>query len=868
MNRISNPRVLLWIALAAAMAGPAGPAAAQTRAARNSSSAGGKALRPAVHVAFNPGMIDAQGHVLPAVPEQRVGEDGGPVMTEKGKADKDLAEQHKGPVLHKPAPRTIGTGGLGTAGAAPSNKWKMAEGQPQGSSQNFFEGVPDTNSEPPDVAMAVGPNLIVAAANSVVNTFDKTGDLFGSQSFSSFFAAPLGLSNWFLFDPVVLYDPYISRFWLTVTARNDTSNGSLVLIALSSAQDPTAGWELFPVDFTVDGSSPSSNWCDYPHIGYDSQALYISCNQISFPASSGSSQYAKIRLMNKSQFLNNTCCSWYDHWNLKEGFLNLSTSYSVQPAAMRNASNSDGEFLVDAQGGGGSNNTLQVWHFPDPIGNPGQLDSASINVTNYAPAPGGQQPNGVTKIDTGDARLLFANWQAGHLSTGQNTSCNNRSCAAFYELDVSGFSNLAIVNDWAMQNSSKDYYYPSVDQNLNSDKTMVYSRSGAAEDPGTDLVAIPRSTTCTACASSEVSLAAGASTYSRVAEGRNRWGDYSSASADPDGLGIWISGEFASAMNVWATQIGASYNSYQPVAQMIPTTINFGNQAVGSSTQQLVFFFNNGNADLEITGSGLSGTDFSSPGLCLTGPIEPTFDCVTTIVFSPTAAATRSGSMFIIDNAAGSPHTVTFTGTGVFPTLSVSSTSLKFANTPVHLTSTGATITVTNTGIVPLTIRSITATSGFTETNNCLGTVGVGGSCTVTVKFAPSKAGTQAGTLTINDNASPATQTVALSGSGTDFGISISPSAITVSRGHTVTATITVTPIDSFVGTVRLTCSSSDSGVLTCAVKPTSLSLKGAPLTASLGITAGNFLSGTFQVAVKGADGALNHTATVKVTVQ
>ena len=814
-------------------------------------------------------MTDAQGHVLPATPEQRLGEDAGPGMTEKGKADKALAEQHKGPILHKPAPRLIGPGGSGTAGAAANNTWKMAEGKQASSQSDFFEGVGDTGSEPPDVAMAVGPNQIVAAANSVVNTWDKTGTMLGSQTFSSFFS-PLGsFSGWFLFDPVVTYDDYISRFWVSVTARNDTSNQSVVLIGLSSAQDPTAGWELWSVDFTVDGSNHTSNWCDYPHMGYDSQAIYITCNQFNFPASTGTFQYAKIRLMNKSQFLNNTCCSWFDQWNLKEGFLNLSTSFTVQPAVMRNAANSDGEFLVDAQGGGGSNSTLQVWHFPDPIGNPGQLDSSSINVTQYGPAPAAQQPNSVTGIDTGDARLLFANWQAGHLSTGQTTSCNNRSCAAFYELDVSGFSNLAIVNDWALQNSSKDYYYPSVDQNNNSDKSMVYSRSSTTEDAGADVIAIPRSSSCTACSSSEVSLAAGTSTYSRVANGRNRWGDYFSASADPDGLGIWISGEFVSAMNVWATEIGSSYNTYQPINQTIPTTVNFGNQAVGSSAQQLVFVFNNGNADLEVSSVSLTGTDFSQTNTCTAGPIEPTFDCVVTVVFSPTAAVARTGTLSVFDNAAGSPHQVSLSGTGVFATVSVTPTSLKFVNTPVHLSSTAQTVTVNNTGSVALTISSITITTGFTQTNTCVGTLGMGSSCTVSVKFAPLKAGAQTGTLTIHDNALPATQTVALSGTGTDFGISISPSAITLTPGHSGMVTVTVTPLDNFAGIVKLACSVPAGKSLTCAMNPTSLAIKGSALTSALAISAGTFtLGGTFQVAVNGADGALNHTATVSVTVK
>jgi hypothetical protein len=44
--------------------------------------------------------------------------------------------------------------------------------------------------------------------------------------------------------------------------------------------------------------------------------------------------------------------------------------------------------------------------------------------------------------------------------------------------------------------------------------------------------------------------------------GLNRWGDYSGASPDPDGTGIWIRGEYASnTQNMWATDIGLTYES-------------------------------------------------------------------------------------------------------------------------------------------------------------------------------------------------------------------------------------------------------------------------------------------------------------------
>ena len=62
-----------------------------------------------------------------------------------------------------------------------------------------------------------------------------------------------------------------------------------------------------------------------------------------------------------------------------------------------------------------------------------------------------------------------------------------------------------------------------MDQNNNSDKTMVYTRSAADTDAGANSVAIPKSSTCTSCVGPEVSLEPGTSTYSRIFNNKNRW---------------------------------------------------------------------------------------------------------------------------------------------------------------------------------------------------------------------------------------------------------------------------------------------------------------------------------------------------------
>jgi trimeric autotransporter adhesin len=77
----------------------------------------------------------------------------------------------------------------------------------------------------------------------------------------------------------------------------------------------------------------------------------------------------------------------------------------------------------------------------------------------------------------------------------------------------------------------------------------------------------------------------------------------------------------------------------------------------------------------------------------------------------------------------------------------------------------------------------------------------------ITVTFTPTAAGSRAGTLTITDNASNSTQTVALSGGGQAVSVSTNSTALTIpSAGGTTTAMIQLSSIDGFTGTVNLAC--------------------------------------------------------------
>jgi len=782
----------------------------------------GKHVLQGVHVPFTPGLKDKDGHVIPAMPDMSrfEGMEEGPSLSEQGLADKARAEAGDFRNMLKPKPRVVPAGKNGFLQRLPEgvsgpvghrNTWKIGEDPTQGgkkketdatdapSISNSFEGVGDTGTEPPDVASAAGPYQIVATSNFVVNSYDKNGNLQSSQDFSSFFS-PLGTpSTWFLFDPIVQYDPYIGRFWLIVTAQNTSTSQSDMLIALSADSDLRFGWILWWVDLTQDGSNATNNWCDYPHLGYDTNAIYMTCNQFQF---NGGFQYAKIRMMLKSQFLNNTCCQWYDHWNLHEGFLNLSTSFTVQPAVMRLAPGTSGEFFADSQGGGGSGSTLQIWQIPDPVNNPGTLNSNSIGITNYAPAPAATQPFGVTGIDTGDARLLFATYEFGHLSVGQNSSCGSNACAAFYEIDVSGFPNLSTVNDWALQASGVDYYYPGVDQNFAANKTMVYSQSSTSEYAGSKYVGIPNSGTCTDCITGpETVLQSGGNTYSRICCGnRNRWGDYFTASADPDGLGIWISGEYVQSANSWATQVAATYNSYVPFGALSSAPLSFGAQAVfGPSPAQAEFITNTGNATMLlglVTVSGDSNFKIVFDD-CSFATMQPGNDCEVDVQFTPTSIGSHSATFSAPYNTFYAAQT-SVTGTGV---QAGTFTSVGSAPNPSTFGQS-----------VKLTAVVSAATSG-TPTGNVTfknGTTSLGTAALSGGKASLSTTALGGGSDTINATYNGSTNYLTSTGSGTQ---TVKPAATTTTlksslnpstygKAVTFTATVTSTVTGTIGGSV------------------------------------------------------------------
>ena len=143
-------------------------------------------------------------------------------------------------------------------------------------------------------------------------------------------------------------------------------------------------------------------------------------------------------------------------------------------------------------------------------------------------------------------------------------------------------------------------------------------------------------------------------------------------------------------------------SSSNPGASVSPTSLTFGSQTVGTtSAAQTVTLSNTGSAALTITSIVASG-DFAASNTC-GGSLAAGGNCSISVTLTPTASGTRTGSLSVMDNATGSPQTVSLTGTG-------SSTAADFS---LSVSPTSGTITAGQSATFTL---SVTPSGGFNQT--------------------------------------------------------------------------------------------------------------------------------------------------------
>lgn len=445
-------------------------------------------------------------------------------------------------------------------------------------------GCAGTNLAPPDQGLAVNQSYVLEMVNACVAVYDKAGHLQAGfpKSLNAFFG--LG-PNAFTFDPRAIYDWAHNRF-IAIATRTGASIKPQILVAVSQTSNPLGGWFVY----NLKGAAGTllAELADFPQLGQDRKAVYVSFNRFS-----GSSFVdARIMILSKAAMYSGASLSYTYWFNLNFGGLQVDT---VQPANEFSPSDHPrAEFFLQSfnilWGGGQCTsgcNGLAVWAISNPLaagGHSSVLSGIAVGTANtYSLPPNASQPACSNCIDTDDPRIAGGvAYHAGSLFGSLNTASRSASGAhvVWYEvkpvLDDNGggctnngcptITSAAIVNeDCYFCGSAGDWYYATLQPDLENNVTMVFHYSNGSEPPSVAYVSRRATMGPNAMHDNGIYLVNPIASYT-LGNAPRRWGDYSATAPDLTSASsqVWFAGEFSNPAGTWRTAIG--HNSFNLIS--------------------------------------------------------------------------------------------------------------------------------------------------------------------------------------------------------------------------------------------------------------------------------------------------------------
>ena len=448
-----------------------------------------------------------------------------------------------------------------------------------------FEGIP------PDPMLAVGPDHVVTVVNNSYEIHDKNGNQLASEAFNSFFVGQALIGN--PFDPKVRYDQYRDRFVIVVLdGKSSTTNQSQILIAVSDDSNPVGTWHKTTINSVVDIGG-TNHWADYPGLGMDADALFITNNMFEFNVDGGDFGGERLWIVNKDSFYDGgmLVSTIHDPWT-EVGRGDLAGT-SIPSHAFGNLPSPIGTFLIQFSGiHNGFSSFLGVIRVTNALATPAFaltfIDMGSIDVitTPSTPLPGAPQLGSSALIATNDRRALDVTWRNGNLwttftvapvsgpDTGQATAHWVRISTP--SLDVMSLADQGNAGGNDIH-SSAHTFFPSISVDADDNMALSFALSSSNTFAGAyfsgRLAGDPAGTTRNTGV-----IHAGSATYDPMNIGftRPRWGDYSGISLDPSNEAeFWAFNEYARATDRWGTHIGRfSFADTPSSPQSVSATID------------------------------------------------------------------------------------------------------------------------------------------------------------------------------------------------------------------------------------------------------------------------------------------------------
>lgn len=488
---------------------------------------------------------------------------------------------------------------------------------------------------PPDGMGDVGPTQICIASNNRLKWYSKptvcdapltTSTTSGGLALSGaafsiyiedFFASVSNGSE--VTDPHVQYDR-LSQRWFIV-AINTATASNRIMIAVSNGPTITDLTSFSFYQFAHDqgapiGSSDQGQFCDYPTLGVDKNALYI--GGLIFNATSGSYIGSSVYVVRKSSLIGGGPLVFTPFRG--QGTTN-SGIFCPQGVQNDDPNATQGYFLgVSAEFYGRLNYIV--------VNNPGtipSISSGSITVPATSFPIEVEALNSTDVLDAGDDRLLnavlvrnkndgtaaiWATHNVGITSTGVATTTGaDRVATRWYAISVNG-STLSLSQSGTLfdnaSSNSKNYWMGSISASGQGHAVIGASQAGATAAANV-LIAGRYASTTAGALFAPLQVTNYTEAYNLQSGETQRWGDYSQTVTDPsDDMTMWTFQQFVSGTDRWAVR--AIQIKAPPPAAVSNMT------AVTCSADRTVNITLNGSAGSNFAGYFDPGNDVNGPG--------------------------------------------------------------------------------------------------------------------------------------------------------------------------------------------------------------------------------------------------------------
>lgn len=418
--------------------------------------------------------------------------------------------------------------------------------------------------EPPDQGLCVGSlngtKAVGEIVNDVIAFYTPGGSLLSSKiDLNTFFHAPPPSSPVGLGDPRCYFDASTGSWFFSAYESDFATFARFDLLVLNGS---TLAEKVYKFDTTnAVGSSICPCFGDQPHLGVDSQNVYITYDEfgLTTPPFDGAVLFA----ISKSQLIGGGSVNFVAFGPLSLAGIPITT---LQPAFTTNSLNE--EFLLNSfpYDAGGNNNTfsrtLGLWSLSDTesitAGGIPTLSGTTITSELYAFPAAALTTNGLSLATfSNDSRMQQVQYINGQVWATLDTAVLFSGHPAAFDgiawfeirpqIDSSGnIAGATFTHQGYVASAGNYLVYPAIEHTAEGTTGIAFSITNPTLNPSTAYVV--RSSDDGSFGDIHITgVGSGPDNGFTCALGfpqQCRWGDYSWAALDPNGDDIWMAGEY------------------------------------------------------------------------------------------------------------------------------------------------------------------------------------------------------------------------------------------------------------------------------------------------------------------------------------